>query len=124
LNPETVQFVDAAKGIQSAVALRDFGDFLVWRKDDLPAYQLASVVDDIQMGVTEVVRGEDLITSTFRQILLWRAFSQTPPNFYHCSLIRDEGGARLAKRDNARSIRTFREEGFTPSEIFRTIAAM
>jgi glutamyl-tRNA synthetase len=115
--PESVEFEDLAMGKQSALASTHFGDFLVWRRDDVPSYQLASAVDDALMGVTEIVRGADLITSTFRQILLWRSLHHPPPRFYHCALLRDETGKRLAKRDHARSLRTLRENGLSPEEI-------
>jgi glutamyl/glutaminyl-tRNA synthetase len=112
-----VGFADAAAGPQSAVAGVDFGDFVVWRKDGFPSYQLACVVDDALMGITEVVRGADLITSTFRQLLLFRALGWTPPGYYHCPLVTDERGQRLAKRHDALSLRSLREQGCEPGGI-------
>lgn len=114
---ETLAFTDGHCGDQRAVAGRDFGDFLVWRKDDLPSYQLASVVDDAALGITEIVRGADLIKSTFRQLLLFRALGYDAPAFYHCPLVTDEHGARLAKRHDALSLRTLRAQGRTPEEL-------
>jgi len=114
---ETLAFVDGHFGEQRAVAGRDFGDFLVWRKDDLPSYQLASVVDDAALGITEVVRGADLIKSTFRQLLLFRALGHAAPAFYHCPLVTDDHGVRLAKRHDALSLRALREQGRTPEEL-------
>lgn len=114
---ETLAFTDGHCGDQRAVAGRDFGDFLVWRKDDLPSYQLASVVDDAALGITEVVRGADLIKSTFRQLLLFRALGYDAPAFYHCPLVTDEHGARLAKRHDALSLRTLRAQGRAPEEL-------
>jgi len=102
---ETLRFEDNALGPQTAQVGRDFGDFLVWRKDDLPSYQLACVVDDIELGITEVVRGADLLRSTFRQLLLYRALGAQPPEYYHCELVRDETGARLAKRHASKPLR-------------------
>jgi glutamyl/glutaminyl-tRNA synthetase len=116
---ERLTFDDRCLGPQSAVAGRDFGDFLVWRKDDVPSYQLACVVDDADLGITEVVRGADLVRSTFRQILLYRALGQPVPDFYHCPLMLDEKGVRLAKRHDALSLRALRERGVTPAEIIR-----
>jgi glutamyl/glutaminyl-tRNA synthetase len=95
---ERIDFVDKRVGKQSAVAGREFGDFIVWRRDDVPAYQLAVVVDDAAMQISEVVRGEDLLMSTFRQLLLYRALDLRPPRFYHAPLVLDESGKRLAKR--------------------------
>jgi len=114
---EAVEFCDKNLGPQRADAGRDFGDFLAWRKDDLPSYQLACAVDDALMGITEVVRGADLITSTFRQLLLFRALGRTPPAFFHCELMTDENGTRLAKRNDALSLRTLRAGGWTPAEL-------
>lgn len=112
-----IRFRDGNCGDQSATAGRDFGDFLVWRKDDTPSYQLASVVDDIDLGITEVVRGADLIKSTFRQLLLFEAFEAAPPRFYHAPLMRDETGQRVAKRHDALALRTLRAQGVAPETI-------
>jgi glutamyl-tRNA synthetase len=98
------------------VAGRDFGDFVVWRRDDVPAYQLAVVADDAAMQITEVVRGADLMKSAARQILLYRALGLTPPVWHHCPLLRDATGQRLAKRTDALSLRILRERGRTPTE--------
>lgn len=114
---ETLIFHDGHFGEQRAIAGRDFGDFLVWRKDDVPSYQLACVVDDDALAITEVVRGADLMRSTFRQLLLYRALGLIPPAFYHCPLITDENGQRLAKRHDALSIRALREQGATPETV-------
>lgn len=112
-----IEFVDGHAGPQRSVAGEDFGDILIWRKDDFPSYQLSCVVDDALMGITEVVRGADLITSTARQILLFRALGWPVPAFYHCPLVTDERGERLAKRNDALSLRTLREQGKTPEEL-------
>ena len=114
---ERIEFVDERVGKQSAVAGRDFGDFIVWRRDDVPAYQLAVVVDDAAMRISEVVRGKDLLVSTFRQLLLYRALNLTPPKFFHTQLIVDESGKRLAKRHGALSLRALRERGFAAEEL-------
>jgi len=116
---ETISFTDGNFGEQKFVAGKDFGDFVVWRHDDVPAYQLACVVDDAAMSITEVVRGADLLLSTARQILLYRALGLTPPAFYHCALMLDEKGKRLAKRHDALSLRTLRERGETPESLRR-----
>ena len=115
----TVRFNDGFAGPQAAVAGRNFGDFLVWRKDDVPSYQLACAVDDAELGITEVVRGDDLIKSTFRQILLLQALGAALPAYAHCPLMLDAQGVRLAKRHDALSLRAMRESGMTPEEIIR-----
>jgi glutamyl-tRNA synthetase len=111
---EEMVFHDARMGERRAVAGRDFGDFLVWRKDNVPSYQLDAVADDIAMRVTEIVRGEDLLQSTFRQILLYRALGHSAPAWYHCPLVRDAEGRRLAKRHAALSLRQLRASGADP----------
>lgn len=120
---ETIAFVDKYAGAQSAVSGRDFGDFLVWRKDDVPSYQLACAVDDAAMGITEVVRGDDLIKSTFRQLLLLRALGHAAPEYFHCPLMNDSSGQRLAKRHDALSLRALREQGRQPAELVGAFAA-
>ena len=114
---EVVSFTDKNLGEQRFVAGRDFGDFVLWRPDDVPAYQLACVVDDAAMRMTEVVRGADLLVSTARQCLLYRALGWPPPDFFHCELMRDADGFRLAKRHDALSLRALRAQGKTPEEI-------
>ncbi|WP_420237798.1 tRNA glutamyl-Q(34) synthetase GluQRS [Telmatobacter bradus] len=114
---EVIEFIDANLGPQRFVAGKDFGDFLVWRRDGVPSYQLACVVDDAAMKITEVVRGADLLKSTARQILLYRALGLQPPSFYHCRLVVDHNGRRLAKRHDALSLRTLRQQGLTPMNI-------
>jgi glutamyl-tRNA synthetase len=114
---EVLAFLDGCCGPQTFVAGRDFGDFIIWRHDDVPAYQLAVVADDAAMRITEVVRGEDLLISTARQLLLYRALGLSAPAFYHCPLVRDEAGHRLAKRHDALSLRKLRESGCPPESL-------
>lgn len=114
---QTIEFVDKRQGTQSYGAGHDFSDFVIWRRDDVPAYQLAVVVDDAAMQITEVVRGADLLKSTARQLLLIRALGLPRPTYFHCDLIRDESGTRLAKRHDALSLRTLRDSGKTSAEV-------
>ena len=114
---ETISFTDGNLGEQHFVAGKDFGDFVVWRHDDVPAYQLSCVADDAAMRITEVVRGADLLASTARQILLYRALGLTPPDFFHCALMLDDSGRRLAKRHDALSLRTLRGQGIPPEKL-------
>jgi glutamyl-tRNA synthetase len=114
---EAISFDDGALGAQSLVAGQDFGDFIVWRHDDVPSYQLAVTVDDAAMQITEVVRGADLLVSTARQLLLYRALGLTPPAFFHCPLMTDEHGVRLAKRHDALSLRALRQSGAKPEGL-------
>lgn len=114
---ESISFLDQNAGPVEKNTLRDFGDFLVWNRDNIPAYELAVVVDDIAMGVTEVVRGADLLTSTARQILLYRALGARPPTWFHCPLVRDAEGRRLAKRTGGLALRDLRAQRFTPAQV-------
>jgi glutamyl-tRNA synthetase len=114
---DVISFHDQNLGPQSFTAGKDFGDFVVWRHDGVPSYQLAVVVDDAAMQITEVVRGADLLVSTARQLLLYRALGMTPPEFFHCPLMLDERGKRLAKRHAALSLRELRASGKTPEML-------
>ena len=116
---EAVTFTDQNLGPQRFVAGQDFGDFVLWSRDGIPSYQLATVVDDADVGITEVVRGRDLLKSTARQILLQRALNLTTPTYFHTHLLTDEHGTRLAKRHDALAIRTLRQQGLTPTEVLR-----
>jgi glutamyl/glutaminyl-tRNA synthetase len=114
---EEISFNDGLFGPQQFVCGKDFGDFVVWRPDGVPAYQLAVVTDDSAMQITEVVRGADLLLSTARQILLYRALKLQPPLFFHCPLLNDEHGQRLAKRHDSLSLRALRMKGILPETL-------
>jgi glutamyl-tRNA synthetase len=114
---ETIAFTDGRLDRVERVAGHDFGDFVVWRKDGFPSYELAVTADDHAMQITEVVRGEDLLTSTARQLLLYRTLGWPPPAFYHCALMTDAAGQRLAKRNDALALRTLRAAGKTSDDI-------
>jgi len=113
---EAIRFEDGRMGAQTFVCGRDFGDFLVWRRDGVASYQLAVTVDDAAMRITEVVRGADLLRSTARQILLQRALRVPTPAYYHCALMTDDRGVRLAKRHDALSLRRLREQGMSAEQ--------
>lgn len=112
-----LEFEDGRLGRVRRTAGIDFGDFVVWRRDDLAAYELAVVADDHAMEIEEVVRGEDLLTSTARQILLYEALGWAPPRWYHASLILDAEGRRLAKRTGGLAIRDLRTDGLSPADV-------
>ena len=114
---ESVGFKDGRFGSQSFLAGDDFGDFILWRHDDVPSYQLAVVADDHDMGITEVVRGEDLLKCTARQLLIYRALGLEAPAFYHCPLVTDPDGQRLAKRHNSLSLQAMRNAGATAKSL-------
>jgi glutamyl-tRNA synthetase len=99
------------------------GDFVVARADGVPAYQLAVVVDDAAMEVTDVLRGDDLLPSTSRQLLLYRALSLPEPRFAHVPLVVGADGERLAKRHGALSVGELRAQGADPAAVVGMLAA-
>lgn len=99
------------------------GDFVVRRADGLHAYQLAVVVDDAAMAITEVVRGDDLLTSTPRQIALYRALELPEPAWLHVPLVLGPDGRRLSKRHGAVTIADYREAGWSPERVLGMLAA-
>src|SRR5260370_37952553 len=114
-----IRFEDKNLGPQSFTAGKDFGDFVIWRKDGLPSYQLACVVDDADTNIIEVVRRRDLLKSTARQILIQRALYIPTPTYFHTHLLTDNHGVRLAKRHDALAIRTLHRQGLTPAELLQ-----
>jgi glutamyl/glutaminyl-tRNA synthetase len=113
----TIEFDDGLCGRVRRTAGVDFGDFVVWRRDDLAAYELAVVADDHAMQIAEVVRGADLLTSTARQLLLYEALGWAPPAFAHAPLVCDATGRRLAKRAGGLTIRDLRAAGWSPADV-------
>lgn len=118
---ETIAFTDGHLGPFHESLRTECGDFLLRRSDGLYAYQLAVVVDDAAMGVTEVVRGSDLLSSTPRQLLLYRLLDLTPPRFFHFPLLLSGDGRRLSKRDGALELGTLRS-CCDPSELVGKLA--
>ena len=100
----TIEFIDLNYGKCSYTTGIDFGDFMIWNRDNIPSYELAVVTDDIAMKITEVVRGADLLISTARQILIYEALNQPVPAFYHCDLVTNEHGEKLAKQAKSESL--------------------
>jgi glutamyl-tRNA synthetase len=118
-----VSFDDAVFGPQSFDVAAATGDFVVARADGVPAYQLAVVVDDAAMEVTDVVRGADLLPSTARQLLLYGALGERPPRFAHVPLVAGVDGERLSKRHGALSVGELRERGADPRAVAGLLAA-
>ncbi len=116
-NGRIIEFIDQNVGLVKQIAGKDFGDFVVWRRDNLAAYELAVVVDDHYMEIEEVVRGKDLLVSTARQILLYEALGWKLPQFFHTNLIVGSDSKRLAKRTNGLMIRELRRKGFSPETV-------
>ena len=118
---EEIAFTDGHLGRYAENLARDCGDFYLRRADGVFAYQLAVVVDDALMGVTEVVRGSDLLSSTPRQLWLYRELGLTAPQFYHLPLLLAPDGRRLSKRDGDQSLENLRTR-YTPQEIIGKLA--
>ena len=109
--PGPIAFVDGIAGPQSVDVASEVGDFMIQNRAGIPSYQLAVVVDDALQGVTEVFRGDDLLTSTARQLLLMGPLGLPAPSWYHAPLVLDASGRRLAKRADDLSLFTLREAG-------------
>jgi glutamyl-tRNA synthetase len=122
VDPGIVRFDDRFHGPQSIDVAGTVGDFVVAKTPEQPAYQLAVVADDLAQGVTEVVRGDDLIPSTARQILIHRALGETPPAYGHVPLVVGTDGKRLAKRFGDAQIATLRARGVPPERIIGVLA--
>lgn len=123
VEPGPVDFEDRLFGPQSIDVGAAVGDFVVAKTPEQPAYQLAVVADDLDQGVTEVVRGDDLIPSTARQILVHRALGAAPPAYGHVPLVVGPDGRRLAKRHGDARIATLRERGVPARRITGVLAA-
>lgn len=118
-----VVFEDGFLGAQRVDPAATIGDFVVWTKRSTAAYQLAVVVDDARAGVTHIVRGDDLLDSTARQVLLYRALGIGPePAYTHLPLVRGADGRRLAKRHGDTRLTTYRERGVAPERVIGVCA--
>ncbi len=121
--PGSVEFADEAAGPQCHEPAREIGDFVLWTKRGTPAYQLAVVVDDHRQGITHVVRGNDLLPSAARQLLLYRALGLTPePAYCHLPLVIGLDGRRLAKRHGDTRVDTYRAAGVPPERVIGLVA--
>ncbi len=119
----TIGFEDGLFGHVEQNVAQAVGDIVVQRADGVPAYHLAVVVDDALMGITDVVRGADLLGSTARQIALYRALGYPTPRFLHVPLAVDAAGQRLAKRHGAVGLGPLREAGYTPARAVGLLAS-
>jgi glutamyl-tRNA synthetase len=118
-----VTIADEVCGLSHWDVARDVGDFLIAKRDKLPAYQLAVVVDDAAQGVTEVLRGDDLLPSAARQWHVQNALGLPHPTWYHVPLVTDESGRRLAKREADLSLAELRAGNSDPRAIVAWVAA-
>lgn len=120
---DPIEFIDQVHGRQRFDLVKSPGDFLISRRDETPAYQLSVVVDDAHQGVTDVVRGDDLLSSTPRQLALIGALRLSVPRYHHLPLVVDSSGRRLAKRHDALSLARLRQSGVDPRRVIAWVAA-
>jgi glutamyl-tRNA synthetase len=120
-NTETV-FTDGVCGTVRENVQATAGDFVIRRNDGVWAYQFACVVDDLEMHISHVLRGADLLASTARQLVLYSALKRPAPRFFHVPLLTDFGGQRLAKRNQALSVRAIRESGIRSEQVMLELA--
>ena len=122
VDDELIAFTDMHYGRQQANLAHECGDFILRRSDGVYAYQLAVVIDDALMGVNQVVRGCDLLSSTPVQLYLYRLLNLTPPSFCHIPLLTDAAGRRLSKRDGDLEITALRQHFGSPEPIIGLLA--
>lgn len=125
---ESVTFDDRVKG-ETTFEMKQFGDFVIVKGDGIPTYHFAVVVDDILMGITDVIRGEDHLTNTAKHMVLFNAFGAEHPRFGHLPLLMNKSGKKMSKRDDPAEVwlvlvDQFRDEGFLPEAIINFIALM
>ena len=118
----TVEFTDLIHGEKRVDLAEEVGDFIVARADGIPAYHLAVVLDDIAMGVTHVLRGDDLLEATPAQVRLIELFDGPRPLYAHVPIMLDENGKRMAKRFGAKPLGAYRDEGISPETIVGRLA--
>lgn len=121
---DRMAFTDGHLGSYAENLARDCGDFIIRRSDGVYAYQLAVVADDAAMRITEVVRGRDLLSSTPRQLYLYRLLEKPAPQFYHIPLLVTAAGRRLSKRDRGMDLGYLRQRGWRPEEILGRLALL
>ncbi|CAM5497379.1 Glutamate--tRNA ligase OS=Rhodanobacter lindaniclasticus OX=75310 GN=gltX PE=3 SV=1 [Rhodanobacter lindaniclasticus] len=119
----SVVFEDKVKG-RIEIANSELDDLVIFRSDGWPTYNFAVVVDDIDMGVTEVIRGDDHVNNTPRQINIYKALDKPVPEFAHLPMILDKEGKKLSKRTNAVSVMDYREQGSLPHAILNYLVRL
>jgi len=116
-------FEDGVKGIQSVEA-KEIEDFVIARSDGTPTYNFVVVIDDHEMGMTDIIRGDDHLRNTFKQLLVYRAFGWDVPKFYHVPMIHNEKGAKMSKRDGAVDVMEYKKEGYLPEALLNFLVRL
>lgn len=120
---QAISFDDVIRGMIT-FELAQLDDFVIWRRDGMPTYNFCVVVDDIDMGITHIIRGEDHISNTPKQILLYQVLEAELPQFAHLPLILGPGGNKLSKRDAAVSVVEYKQEGFLADALFNYLVRL
>ena len=123
IDSDTVEFKDLVRG-NMKFDLNLIGDFVIMRPNGYPTYNFSVVIDDALMGITHIIRGEDILPSTPKQIMLYKALGYKIPQFGHLSLISGKGGKPLHKRDGATSLSAFKGLGYLPDALFNFLALL
>jgi glutamyl-tRNA synthetase len=116
-------FEDGVKGLQ-CIDLSEIEDFVLLRSDGTPTYNFVVVIDDHEMKMSDIIRGDDHLRNTFKQILLYKAFEWNIPNFYHVPMIHNEKGAKLSKRDGAVDVMEYKKEGYLPEALLNFLVRL
>jgi len=116
-------FEDGVKGMQ-CVEMKEIEDFVIARSDGTPTYNFVVVIDDYEMGMTDIIRGDDHLRNTFKQILIYKAFNWDVPKFYHVPMIHNEKGAKMSKRDGAVDVMEYKREGYLPEALLNFLVRL
>ena len=120
---EDIVFVDGIKGEQRVKA-GELEDFVILRSDGTPTYNFVVVIDDHEMGMTDIIRGDDHLRNTFKQLLIYKAFNWNIPKFYHVPMIHNEKGAKMSKRDGAVDVMEYKKEGYLPEALLNFLVRL
>jgi len=118
-----VSFFDGVKG-EAVIDAKEIDDFVIARSDGTPTYNFVVVIDDHEMGMTDIIRGDDHFTNTFKQILVYKAFGWDVPNFYHVPMIHNEKGSKMSKRDGAVDVMEYKREGYLPEALLNFLVRL
>ena len=118
-----IEFHDGIKG-DIKIAASEVDDFIIARSDGTPTYNFVVAIDDFQMGLTDVIRGDDHLYNTPKQLVVYNALGFTPPRFYHVALIHNEKGKKLSKRDGALDVMEYKAQGFLPEALLNFLVRL